>query len=46
MVIVKSGVPELDTLLGHGLVRGKAYSVEASVRVKIRFIISAFCKQG
>jgi KaiC/GvpD/RAD55 family RecA-like ATPase/predicted hydrocarbon binding protein len=46
MDVVKSGIPELDKLLGGGLTRGKAYLVEATIGVKSRFIISAFCKQG
>jgi KaiC/GvpD/RAD55 family RecA-like ATPase len=46
MDAVKSGIPELDKLLGGGLGRGKAYLVEATAGTKTRFITSAFCKQG
>jgi len=46
MDIVSSGIPELDKLLGGGLVRAKTYLVERTTGTKARFIFSPFCKQG
>jgi KaiC/GvpD/RAD55 family RecA-like ATPase/predicted hydrocarbon binding protein len=44
--LVKSGIPELDRLLGGGFIKGKAYLLESVTGAKPRFLISAFCKQG
>jgi len=44
--LVKSGIKELDRLLGGGLVSGKAYLLECAVGTKPRFVLSAFLKQG
>jgi archaellum biogenesis ATPase FlaH len=44
--LVKSGLRELDRLLGGGLVNGKAYLLECAVGTKPRFFLSAFLKQG
>jgi KaiC/GvpD/RAD55 family RecA-like ATPase len=44
--LLKSGLKELDRLLGGGLVNGKAYLLECAVGTKPRFLLSAFLKQG
>lgn len=46
MDLVKSGLKELDRLLGGGFVNGKAYLLECAVGTKPRFLLSAFLKQG
>nr|MDO8097654.1 ATPase domain-containing protein [Candidatus Njordarchaeota archaeon] len=46
METVGSGIPELDKLLGGGLVKGKAYLLESVTGAKPRFLVSAFCRRG
>jgi KaiC/GvpD/RAD55 family RecA-like ATPase len=46
MEFMRFGIDELDTLLGGGLVNGKAYLLECTAGTKPRFLVSAFLRQG